>query len=77
VLVEPFESELLRFLALLVVDAVVFDAFGRDPLLDSRCSLVREDGVVSMIKQLFIPGDDEKPAKLVTPADLTRKDGRA
>ena len=65
-LVEPVESELLRFLALRGVDAVVPDDRDRDQFLDAGRPLVSEDGVVSIIKQLFIPGDDEKPGNLVT-----------
>ena len=42
------------------IDAVVFDAFDRDKLLDAIGLVISCDGVVFVVEQFFIFGDDEQ-----------------
>src|SRR6516165_6657954 len=70
VFVEPSYRFLLSLTAGLVVDSVMLDALDGYQLLDPPSPLVSQDGVVLVVKQLLLLGDDEQLRAILAPADV-------
>lgn len=74
--VEPVERELLRLGALLVAGAIVLDARDRNQLLYPRRPLVGQDGVVPIVEEFLILGDDEKLGDALAAVDVLDGGGK-
>ena len=70
VLVEPGDGFFLGLIAGFVVDAVVLDVFDRHQFLHPGGPLMGEDGVVLVVEQLFLLGDDEQLGDVLASADV-------
>ncbi len=62
VLGKPIDRQLLCFLSLFAVDAVMLDPPDGDQLLDTCRSFIRRNRVIFVIEQLFVFRDDEQPS---------------
>src|ERR1035438_3356503 len=60
VLVEPPNCFLLRLVASLVVNAVMLDALDSHEFLDPGGALVSENGVILVVEQFLLFGDDKQ-----------------
>src|SRR5437899_2506802 len=69
-LIEPGQGLALGSISGFVVNAVVFDVGNADELLDPFCPLVSQYGVLPVVEQFLVLGDEEQLGALLATANV-------